>query len=226
MRADYACLPIARNVACYMLTCSLFSTCVVKQKNTQYKHDASWKSWLALVEVETYALRDQFDMASIRKLDQLQLAHIEKFQAVAQYSGAEKPKHYMRANYPVDIWHTGPLIRSWCMTFEAMLQVLKHIASNSNYKNVCMRMVRIVAIRQGLMLYDQKVADWNQIEITLNGSALTIEPDGRAFKDSSSSKQTPTQLDRFYQEVITSADSQAALRCALMLRAALLAVPH
>ena len=116
------------------------------------------------------------------------------------------------------------------MTFEAMLQVLKHIASNSNYKNVCMRMVRIVAIRQGLMLYDQKVADWNQIEITLNGSSLTIEPDGRAFKDSSSSKQTPkqtpTQLDRFYQEVITSADSQAALRCALMLRAALLAVPH
>ena len=171
----------------------------MKQKNTKYKHDASWKSWLALVEVETYALRDQFDMASIRKLDQLQLAHIEKFQAVAQYSGAEKPKHYMRANYPVDIWHTGPLIRSWCMTFEAMLQVLKHIASNSNYKNVCMRMVRIVAIRQGLMLYDQKVADWNQIEITLNGSALTIEPDGRAFKDSSSSKQTPTQLDRFYQ---------------------------
>ena len=42
----------------------------------------------------------------------------------------------------------GPLIRTWCMTFEAMLQLLKKIAHNSNYKNVICRLARIYGIRQ------------------------------------------------------------------------------
>ena len=39
-----------------------------------------------------------------------------------RYDGCLKPKHFMNANYPVDILNMGPCIRSWCMTFEAMLQ--------------------------------------------------------------------------------------------------------
>lgn len=76
---------------------------------------------------------------SLVRLDELQLDHHRKYQAVKEYENTEKPKLYMRANYPVDIINTGPLIRTWAMTFEAMLQMLKKIAAHSNYKDVIHR---------------------------------------------------------------------------------------
>ena len=76
---------------------------------------------------------------SIVALDDLQLEHHRLFLKVKEYEGTEKPKLMMRANYPRDIELTGPLIRTHCLTFEAMLQVLKRMAANSNYKNIVKR---------------------------------------------------------------------------------------
>ena len=112
------------------------------QGNTAYLTDKAWLSWLALIAVETAANAQSFttgDNGTIVKLDDLQLDHHTKFMKVEAYKGAEKPKLMMRANYPVDILNTGPLIRTECLTFEAMLQVLKRIAGHSNYKNIIKR---------------------------------------------------------------------------------------
>ena len=39
------------------------------------------------------------------------------------------------ANYPVDILNCGPLIRYWCMTFEATIQVLKAFLEHCNFRD-------------------------------------------------------------------------------------------
>lgn len=112
------------------------------QKITAYLKDPAWLSWLALVNVETAAVAHSFTTGphgSIVALDDLQLKHHTLFQKVKEYKNADKPKLMWRANYPCDILLTGPLIRTHCMTFEAMLQVLKKIAANSNYKNIVKR---------------------------------------------------------------------------------------
>eukprot|EP00965_Chrysotila_dentata_P086259 2846001-Pleurochrysis_carterae.AAC.1 len=68
----------------------------------------------------------------------------------------------MSANYPVDVLHTGPLIRTWCMTFEAMFQLLKGFAANSNYKDVIKRMASVWSVRTGLELVDEKLVHWSE----------------------------------------------------------------
>ena len=139
--------------------------------------DKAWKSWLALVEFETMAARECFRVRDISALDELQMDHHSKFFMVREYEGCEKPKLLMRANYPVDVFHTGPLIRTWCMTFEAHLRILKAIAHNSNYKNVEKRMAHIYAIRCGLMLSDQALSKWSHVTSTVD-FALTVQLDG------------------------------------------------
>ena len=57
-----------------------------------------------------------------------------------EYHGTEKPKLLLCANYPVDYYKQGPLVRLWCMHFETVLLFLKEIAANSNYKNVVVHM--------------------------------------------------------------------------------------
>ena len=47
-------------------------------------------------------------------------------------------------------------LRARCFSYEALLQILKHIASNCNYRNVTKRMATLYAIRQGLaLLFDR-----------------------------------------------------------------------
>ena len=158
------------------VTCPSSCACLTcEQKITAYQLDPAWISWLALVEVETFALRDGFLPSDLLKLDDQQKTHLELFQAVPEYKDAEKPKHWLRANYPIDIWNTGPLIRTWCMTFEAMLQTLKDIAANSNYRNVCKRMATIYALRTGLLLKGQKLTYWNATQLTFQGSPIVVQ---------------------------------------------------
>lgn len=81
---------------------------------------------------------------------------------------------FLRYNYPVDELYLGPMIRTWCMTFEAVLQILKLIASYSNYKGVCKRMARIWAIRQGLMLQDKKMHDIFAVDLSYSTPSITV----------------------------------------------------
>ena len=76
------------------------------------------------MEFETAELADSFTKPSIENLDKLQLKHHKLYFEVPEYTGSEKPKFFLRVNYPVDILYTGPMIRTWCMSFEALLQVL------------------------------------------------------------------------------------------------------
>ena len=50
------------------------------------------------------------------------------------------------ANYPVDILNCGPLIRFWCMTFEAAIQLLKSFLTNCNYKDHIKRLATMWGI--------------------------------------------------------------------------------
>lgn len=111
---------------------------------------------------------------SITRLDDLQLSHHTAFLAVPEYSGCQKPKHMMSANYPVDVLNTGPLVRTWCMTFEAMLQLLKGIASNSNYKDVIKRMATLWSLRTGLELLDEKLAHWSESYVVKKEGNLSV----------------------------------------------------
>ena len=131
-----------------------------------------------MVAAETAALADSFDGASRRELTLLQMFHHEKFKGVTEYEGTEKPKTFLRANYAADIEYTGPLIRTWCMSFEAMLQILKQIAQNSNYKNVEERMARIWSIRAGLMLLDGKLSALYELKLTYATTPTTFDRNG------------------------------------------------
>ena len=94
-----------------------------------------------------------------------------------EYKGTEKPKLLLRANYPVDYYKTGPLVRMWCMNFEGVLLFLKEIAANSNYKNVVERMVAIWAMRTGLALYHDFLSEAHTTELKFLGEPMTVRCD-------------------------------------------------
>ena len=125
-----------------------------------YEDTAEWRSWCALVKFETMALCDQFMVMALFELDTLQMEHHRLYREVDEYKNTEKPKLYLRANYPVDILMTGPLTRTWCMTFEAQLRILKRIAENSNYKDLEGRLAKIWSYRAGLIMHDEQLSRW------------------------------------------------------------------
>ena len=171
------------------------------QNNTTYLTDPAWLSWLALVDCETKALADHFDgRASLNALDDSLLKHRRKFKAVKEYEGCLKPKHLLRANYPWDIWYTGPLIRTWCMTFEALLQVLKNIAHNSNYKNVNERIAKIWAIRTALSHHDSKLTHWNDMKLTYSKWTAAVKSGDDGFELIELNKHVE-KLDEFCKSV-------------------------
>ena len=142
-----------------------YMNCCATQKLTSYADDPEWKSWLALVEMSLLGLSDRFTPMTVVMLDQSVIHHLECFSAVDHYTGCEKPKHFLATNFAPDIFNMGPLIRNWCMSFEAIyqvraryalvtrllrgllhtltlhvlpyVQVLKAIASAGNYKDNC-----------------------------------------------------------------------------------------
>ena len=176
------------------------------QKVTAYKEDPVWISWLALVECETLAFAESTSRDACVLLDQKIRHHHVCFQAVEKYSDSEKPKMFLRYNYPVDQLYVGPLIRTWCMTFEGILQVLKLIAHNSNYKGVCKRMARIWAIRSGLMLHDKKLSQVTSTSLTYSKPSVTVILDGecgelRVMADECGGIGATQELDAFGQQV-------------------------
>jgi hypothetical protein len=187
------------------------------QKNTVYLNDPAWLSWLALVDCETKALADHFDSPALTALDNSLLEHRRRFKAVKEYEGCLKPKHLLRANYPWDIWYTGPLIRTWCMTFEAVLQVLKNIAHNSNYKNVNERIARIWAIRTALSQYDSKLTHWNDMKLTYSKWTAVVKS-GHNGIELVPNKHV-TELDEFCKSVRPCGACNAHVASTALMRA-------
>ena len=140
-----------------------------------YKTDPVWLSWLALVAFESAAAADAFVFPEgADNLDQLFRKHFEAFRAVPQYTDCWKPKHYLRANYAADIASMGPPIRSSCLSFEALIQVLKRIAKHSNFKCVNKRIAHVWAIRHGLMLHDDALSSWSDAVINFTNEPLPV----------------------------------------------------
>jgi hypothetical protein len=158
-----------------------------------------------LVAHETLASSSSFTPASIKRLDELYQDHWVKFHAVSHYRHCLKPKHYLRANYPVDIDETGPLIYTWCMSFEALLQVLKNIARHSNYKNVCARLARVWAIHYGLMLYGDALEKWIEATVQLAAEPLLLTFQRGMVTGVEERRRSFTSLSAFEAQVSNSA---------------------
>ena len=170
---------------------------------TEYKTDPAWLNWCALVDFTLAATADSFVIPqSVVKLDDKYIDWLEKFNNVPEFQGCMKPKDMMAANYAPDIIETGPLIRSltcleplvpaacsslpcldiytaacartWCMTFEALYQIVKKIAENSNHKNFLFRLADIWQLRSGLDLLDQTASRWNEFTVTLQADPVVV----------------------------------------------------
>ena len=59
------------------------------QKNRAYLSDPAWISWKALVEAETFAVREQFTLEDTITLDDLLLDHQRKRALVTEYKGTD-----------------------------------------------------------------------------------------------------------------------------------------
>ena len=148
-------------------------------------------------------------------LDSKLQAHHNRFLEVKEYADCEKPKLYLRYNYPVDEAYLGPMIRTWCMTFEGVLQILKLIASHSNYKGVCKRMARIWGIRQGLMLVQGKMADIFSVDLSYASPSITVAMDretGEVLMHGTGQNSTYYATDYFGQQVAPHEQNALRLR--------------
>ena len=110
------------------------------------------------------------------------------------------------------------------MTFEAVLQILKKIASNSNYKTVCKRMARIWAIRFALMLNDNKLSTVTGINLSYTGQSITVvrDADGQLNTTGDNDRRTVREMDAFGRQVLLShalhATHYALQACTLSIR--------
>ena len=60
------------------------------------------------------------------------------------------------------------------MTFEALYQIVKKIAENSNHKNFLLRLADIWQLRSGLDLLDQTASRWNEFTVTLQADPVVV----------------------------------------------------
>ena len=102
----------------------------------------AWKSWLKLVELFSVAVQYDFTMADITRIDDLQYAHSNAFDAVPEYAGLKRPKHHFCAHLAGDIWRYGPPRGYWCFGFEGFNKVIKGAARNSNCRSESVSIMR------------------------------------------------------------------------------------
>ena len=72
---------------------------------------------------------------------------------VPEFKGFFKPKNHYLAHASLDILKLGPIRGFWCWSFEGFHRVMKHIAADSNFKNVSKRLSRIWRFQFGLRCY-------------------------------------------------------------------------
>ena len=74
------------------------------------------------------------------------------FKKVKEYGHFYKPKHHFATHAPVNTLRIGPMRGYWCYSFEGFHQRVKRIAKDSNYKNICKRIVEFFCMQVGMQL--------------------------------------------------------------------------
>ena len=85
-----------------------------------------------------------------------------------------------------------------CFSFEALLQVLKHIAANCNYKDVSFRMAEFISYRAGLTLLNDRLTHVHDPMFQFSAEPITIE---RGVDDSLKVVDATRAIDDFMQQV-------------------------
>ena len=85
-----------------------------------------------------------------------------------------------------------------CFSFEALLQVLKHIAANCNYKDVSFRMAEFISYRVGLTLLQDRLTHVHDPMFRFSSEPITIE---RGVDDSLTVVDAARAIDDFLQQV-------------------------
>ena len=74
------------------------------------------------------------------------------FKNVKEYGHFYKPKHHFATHAPVNTLRMGPMRGYWCYSFEGFHQRVKRIAKDSNYINICKRVVDFYCMQFGVHL--------------------------------------------------------------------------
>ena len=65
--------------------------------------------------------------------------------------------------------HDMHVLRARCFNFEGLLQPLKHMAANCNYRDVAKRMASFWSLRQGLALYHDRLSHIHDVALKYAG---------------------------------------------------------
>lgn len=112
--------------------------------------DPVFRSWKMMVSITMLCMQQTFTVAHAHSLAALIEQHQRLFLSIPEYAQLFKPKHHFCAHIPLDILRFGPPRQYWCMRFEALNQVLKHIARGGNYKDTCKRCAEFFSMRSTL----------------------------------------------------------------------------
>lgn len=98
--------------------------------------DPHWITFLSLLEIMAICFSHKVTFNSVINLKQLVKEHLTSFKRV--YAGARiLPKQHYLVHLPTQIMMFGPLIRSWCMRFEAKHAYFKDLSRKiKNFKNL------------------------------------------------------------------------------------------
>jgi len=127
----------------------------------------AWKSWRAHAAWFSMAMSGSFDNANVLEFDRAIYEHQRLYLAVKQYTGRYKPKHAMAARLPLDILNCGPLVKTWCMSEEAMNGEVTRMAVGGNFKDLYFRICNIWVFKSGLGLMRGDPAHWGATIVEL-----------------------------------------------------------
>lgn len=132
-----------------------------------------WRCWKVLVQILILSMHHTFTLDMVWKLDDLIQDHHKLFLSIPEYSDLFKPKHHFCAHLPVDILRFGPPRHYWCMRFEALNQVFKHIAMGGNNTETCKRCAHFFVMRASLNARLQLQREWGITQIISAGARET-----------------------------------------------------
>jgi len=108
---------------------------------------------VAHVTLVTFCLQHEFVWPRDKAVcDMLVRTYLDAFHAVPHYAGFEIPKHHIIKHLSKYLDLYGPFRQSWCMPYEAFLQLLKSMFNMSNYLNAPMAVIRLFAARRAAQL--------------------------------------------------------------------------
>ena len=98
--------------------------------------DPHWKNFLSLLEIMGICFAHKVTFNSVINLKQLVKEHLTSFKMVYPNARVLPKQHYL-VHLPTQIMMFGPLIRSWCMRFEAKHAYFKDLSRKiKNFKNL------------------------------------------------------------------------------------------